>query len=81
MKKNKYMQGTVQLKKQELLKWISEIEDETILDKVLTFTKPYKKDKSDTPFIDFDEAWETGITGEELKKRVYKHIESLPWKK
>nr|WP_314491587.1 hypothetical protein [uncultured Chryseobacterium sp.] len=29
---------------------------------------------------DFDERFSKGMSGEELMTRIYKHIESLPWK-
>ncbi|MGE6396068.1 hypothetical protein [Chryseobacterium scophthalmum] len=29
---------------------------------------------------DFDERFARGITGEDLMRKVYAHIESLPWK-
>lgn len=30
---------------------------------------------------EFDKEWEEAITGDELVKRVHKHLESLKWKK
>jgi hypothetical protein len=30
---------------------------------------------------EFEREWKTGITGEELVKRVTEHIKTLPWKK
>ena len=30
---------------------------------------------------DFEKKWRTGITADELKARVSKHIAKLPWKK
>jgi hypothetical protein len=59
--------------KQELIDWISTIEDVEILKQLAIIKKKAT--------FNFDEEFKKGISGEELKKRLSKHISSLPWKK
>ena len=74
--------------KNELLNWLLSLEDEEIILKLMEF-------KTETKYIfkvsepqaeyavkdDFDERFAMGISGDELLKRVFKHIDTLPWKK
>ncbi len=61
------------IQKQELIDWIAMINDVSLLDN-LTELK-----RRDT--FNFEEEFKKGITGEELKRRLRKHISELPWKK
>jgi len=64
-----------QIEKAELIEWLSTVEDQNILNMVAEVRARYAK-----PF-DFDEALRTGLTGDEVKKQVFAHIDTLPWKK
>lgn len=59
--------------KKELIDWLSTVDDELILNEISNI-------KRQSTF-DFEEELKTAITGEELKKRLLAHIETLPWKK
>ncbi len=59
--------------KQELIDWISSVEDVSIIENLTEM-------KRRTTF-NFEEEFKKGITGEELKRRIRKHISELPWKK
>jgi len=74
------MSNTFHQRKQDLINLIVEIEDESVLEEALSvyITKNRKEPKE---IFDFEKEWNRGITGEDLKKKVIKHIESLPWKK
>ncbi len=74
------MSTTFHQRKQDLIKLIVEIEDESVLEEALSvyITKNRKEPKE---ISDFEKEWNRGITGEDLKKKVIKHLESLPWKK
>lgn len=60
-------------RKNELIKWISSIEDIAILNEIEKI-KQYKT-------FDFDKEFERGISGDELKKKTTQFIKNLPWKK
>lgn len=60
-------------KKKELIDWISSIEDEVVLNKIV-------KIKRETTF-NFDEEFKKGISAAEFRERTTKYIKSLPWKK
>jgi hypothetical protein len=74
------MSNTFHQRKQDLINLIVEIEDESVLEEALSvyITKNRKEPKE---IFDFEKEWNRGITSEDLKKKVIKHIESLPWKK
>ena len=59
--------------KKDLIKWIHSIEDFAVLKKLESI-------KSEETF-DFDKEWERSISGDELRERTKKHLNSLPWKK
>ncbi|WP_396165340.1 hypothetical protein [Flavobacterium sp.] len=59
--------------KKDLIKWIHSIEDSNVLKKLESI-------KSEETF-DFDKEWERSISGDELRERTKKHLNSLPWKK
>lgn len=68
------MESTLAEKKKKITDWVNRLEDNQLVDKLDEIMKQEKK-------IAFDKEFEKGITGDELLKRVFKHIESLPWKK
>jgi hypothetical protein len=59
--------------KQELIDWISNLEDENMLLELATIKRKAT--------FNFDEEFKKGITGEELKKRLSERLRTLPWKK
>ena len=59
--------------KQELIDWISSIEDISMIENLTEMKR--------RATFNFDEEFNKGITGEELKRRLRKHISELPWKK
>lgn len=73
--------------KRELIQWIKQMDElETIAElleiknrktSVHQFAEPQTEDAVKD---DFDERFAKGMTGEELMRKVYEHIESLPWK-
>lgn len=81
------MENPIHEAKKELIQWIKEMDDlediaellevknkKTAVDKVTESQAEYAvKD-------DFDERFARGMTGEELMKKVYAHIDLLPWK-
>ncbi len=67
------MEALITTQKQELIDWISTIEDVEVLKELINL-------KKQTTF-NFDEEFKKGISGEELKKRISKYISELPWKK
>jgi len=74
--------------KKELIQWIKdmnelediselmEIKDRMTLNTIVAETQEEYLVKDD-----FDERFAKGMSGEELMKKVYAHIESLPWEK
>ncbi|MBX2965408.1 MAG: hypothetical protein KF845_04620 [Cyclobacteriaceae bacterium] len=60
-------------KKLEIIKWVSIIEDDTVIDQLYDF-------KNQKPF-NFKEELKHAITGEELKARTTQFLKSLEWKK
>lgn len=67
------MEAQTTTQKQELIDWISSIEDEVILNKIV-------KIKRESTF-NFDEEFKKGISADEFRERTTKYIKSLPWKK
>jgi hypothetical protein len=59
--------------KQELIDWISNLEDENMLLELSVIKRKAT--------FNFDEEFKKGITGEELKKRLSERLLALPWKK
>lgn len=59
-------------RKNELIEWISSVEDVLLLDEIEKF-KRYKT-------FDFDSEFKKGITSKELKEETTQYIKSLPWK-
>ena len=59
--------------KQELIDWISTIEDVEVLKELINLKKK-------TTF-NFDEEFKKGISADEFRERTTEYIKSLPWKK
>lgn len=64
----------VTTKKIELIKWLSSIEDKTIIDQIDSF----RKQKNN---FDFEKEINSAITADELKTRTTDFLKSLEWKK
>lgn len=64
---------SIATKKIELIKWISSIEDKSIVDQL----DRYRKQNA----FDFDKEIENAISAETLKKRTNDFLQSLEWKK
>lgn len=67
------METQTTTQKQELIDWISTIDDVEVL-KELTNIKKHAT-------FNFDEEFKKGISGEELKRRTTEFLKTLPWKK
>lgn len=67
------METQTTTQKQELIDWISTIEDVEVLNELLNL-------KKSTTF-NFDEEFKRGISADEFRERTTKYIKSLPWKK
>ncbi len=67
------LSNEIEIQKQELIDWITTINDVSILED-LTELK-----RRDT--FNFEEEFKKGITGEELKRRTTEFLKNLPWKK
>lgn len=61
------------IEKTNIIKWISSVEDPQIIQQINDF----RKQKS----FNFNEELKGAISGEELKKRTTKFLNSLEWKK
>ncbi len=59
--------------KQELIDWISSIEEVSIIEDLTEMKR--------RATFNFDEEFKKGITGEELKRRTTEFLKTLPWKK
>lgn len=73
--------------KRELIQWIKEMDELEdiaalleIKNKMVSCGVVAESQAEYAVKDDFDERFAKGISGEELMKRVYAHIESLPWK-
>ncbi|MCD1116922.1 hypothetical protein [Chryseobacterium turcicum] len=73
--------------KRELIQWIKEMDELEDIAELLEIKNKMVSSgvvaESQAEYAvkdDFDERFAKGISGEELMKRVYAHIESLPWK-
>jgi hypothetical protein len=65
---------SVATKKIELIKWLSSVEDKTIINQLDTYRKQHDS-------FDFKKELETAISADELKKRTTTFLKSLEWKK
>ena len=82
------MENPITEAKKELIQWISDMEE---LEDIAELMKIKNRMTSDGKVAetqpkyavedDFDKRFAKGMSGEELMRRVYEHIESLPWKK
>ena len=59
--------------KQELIDWISNMNDVSVLDNLTELKR--------RETFNFEEEFKKGITGEELKRRTTEFLKTLPWKK
>ena len=62
------MEAQTITQKQEFIDWISTIEDVEVIKELMNLKK--------NATFNFDEEFKKGISGEELKKRISKHISS-----
>ncbi|SHG11687.1 hypothetical protein SAMN05444483_10513 [Salegentibacter echinorum] len=67
----------MEIKKLELLRWLSDVEDREVLAQVEAINEDVEKESG----FDFDKEWENGYTGKEFKAEMRKRINSYPWKK
>jgi hypothetical protein len=67
------MEVLLEEKKKQVHKLIDANQDEEFIDRVLALLEIQSIKVNRDPG--------QGISGEELKKRLFKHIDSLPWKK
>ena len=67
------MEVLLEEKKKEIIQIINDNQDEELIDRVLAMLEIQSLKVCRDP--------SQGISGEELKKRLFKHIDSLPWKK
>lgn len=68
------METNLAEEKRKITDWVNHLNDENVLEKLSEIMKQERK-------AAFDKEFEKGISGDELLKRVFKHIDSLPWKK
>ncbi|WP_175623127.1 hypothetical protein [Chryseobacterium schmidteae] len=73
--------------KRELIQWIKQMDELDDIAELLEIknrkTSVHQVAESQAEYAvkdDFDERFAKGMTGEELMRKVYEHIESLPWK-
>ncbi|KFC19487.1 hypothetical protein [Chryseobacterium sp. FH1] len=73
--------------KNEILQWISELQDEDIISELLELKNNVELssyiNEPKTEYAvkdDFEERWAKGISHEEMKKRTRDYISNLPWK-
>lgn len=74
-------------KKNELLQWISDLQDENMVlqllelkDRVNISTSVNESKTEYAVKDDFEERWAKGISHEEMKKKTREYISKLPWK-
>lgn len=74
-------------KKNELLHWISKLQDENIISELLELKRNVElssyvnEPKAEYALKDdFEERWARGISHEEMKNRTKDYISNLPWK-
>jgi hypothetical protein len=64
---------SVAAKKLELIKWLTSVEDKTVINQLDNYRKQQHS-------FDFKKELETAITADELKKRTTTFLKSLEWK-
>jgi len=81
------MENPILEAKKELIQWIKEMDELEDIAELLEIknskTSVHQVAESQAEYVvkdDFDERFAKGITGKELMRKVYAHIESLPWK-
>ncbi|MCZ8196232.1 MAG: hypothetical protein O9267_01340 [Flavobacterium sp.] len=65
---------SVAAKKLELIKWLTSVEDKTVINQLDNYRKQQHS-------FDFKKELETAISADELKKRTTTFLKSLEWKK
>lgn len=81
------MENPILEAKRELIQWIKDMDELDDIAELLEIknrkTLIHQVAESQAEYAvkdDFDERFAKGITGEDLMRKVYAHIESLPWK-
>lgn len=64
-------------KKNELMEWLSKLEEPSILYEIAKLKEESEKETN----FDFDKEFENGYTPEEFKEEMHKRIKAYPWKK
>jgi len=64
-------------KKNELMEWLSKLEEPTILYEIAKLKEESEKEAN----FDFDKEFENGYTPEEFKEEMHKRVKAYPWKK
>ena len=67
------MEAQTITQKQELIDWISTIEDVEVIKELMNLKK--------NATFNFDEEFKKGISANEFRERTTEYIKSLPWKK
>ena len=82
------MESPILVYKNELIEWIKNIDDLEVLSRLIELKDNENKDfKISDPKIeyqvkdDFEERFSRGIQHNEMKRRTFEYIKSLPWKK
>lgn len=77
-----YFEMEIVTQKKELIDWITSIEDEAILNKIVKIKREttfnFDEDPSDSELA---EQFKKGISADEFRERTTEYIKSLPWKK
>lgn len=79
---------SLESKRKKITDWVNKIEDKEVLDQMIDFINNSEKTIYDPAYEaslsgkEKIEYWKkVGISGDELLRRVYAHIDTLPWKK
>lgn len=79
---------SLESKRKKITDWVNKIEDKEVLDQMIDFINNSEKPIYDPAYEaslsgkEKIEYWKkVGISGDELLRRVYAHIDTLPWKK
>jgi len=81
------MENPIVQSKTDLIHWINKLDDLEVIAELLELKEKRATadtlSESQTEYLakdDFDYRFSKGMSGDELMRRVYDHIESLPWK-
>jgi hypothetical protein len=76
------MEAKTRTQKQELIDWISTIEDVEVLKELINLKKKTTFNFDEGPSdSELAEQFKRGISADEFRERTTKYIKSLPWKK